>query len=54
MLKYSINKIENIDDYNKKKGYLNNFRESGVIDQETYVELQDFLDKKLRTLAIKA
>lgn len=53
MLKYSINKIENVDDYNKKMGYLNDFRESGVIDQEAFDELEEFLKRKLKKLVIK-
>lgn len=54
MLKYSINKMKNIDDYNKKMDYLNVFRENGVIDQETFIDLQNFLNIKLRALEIKA
>jgi hypothetical protein len=53
MLKYSINKIENVDDYNKKMCYLNDFKESGVIDQEAFDELEEFLKRKLKKLVIK-
>jgi len=53
MLKYSIAKIENIKDYNKKLGFLTDFRDNEIIDQEAFIELRDFLDKNLNRLGLR-
>ena len=53
MLKYSIEKIENVEDYDKKLDFLNDFKEKEIIDQETYVELKDYLDKKLTNIGLR-
>lgn len=45
MLKYSMDKIENIDDYNKRLNYLNEFKKKGIIDQPTYVQLLNYLEE---------
>ncbi|MBT3241433.1 MAG: hypothetical protein HON98_13780 [Chloroflexi bacterium] len=52
MLKYSIEKIENIEDYDKKLTFLKEFKENEIIDQETFVELKDYLDVKLKNIGL--
>jgi hypothetical protein len=47
MLKYSYDKIQTIEEYNRKVSYLNDFRQNGVIDEPTYAKLYKFLNEKL-------
>jgi len=52
MLKYSIEKIENIEDYDKKLAFLKDFKKNEIIDKETFVELKDYLDVKLKNIGL--
>lgn len=47
ILLYSFDKIKTIEEYDKKINYLNDFRETGVIDEPTYTKLLKFLGEKL-------
>ena len=46
LLKYSFDKIETIEEYNEKLGYLDRFFESGVIDQSSFDQLLKYLKKQ--------
>ena len=50
--KVSADKEKLIEDYDKKLAFLKDFKKNEIIDKETFVELKDYLDVKLKNIGL--